>query len=70
MWQRSHPVSEWMVQKLEPLAGDTILELSPGLADTGFTTAHLVGETGRVIITDFAPEIIDTYSHVSSNIQK
>jgi 16S rRNA C967 or C1407 C5-methylase (RsmB/RsmF family) len=30
MWQRSHPVSEWMVQKLDPQSGDTVLELSAG----------------------------------------
>jgi ubiquinone/menaquinone biosynthesis C-methylase UbiE len=28
------------------------------LGDTGFMTARLVGETGRVIITDFAPEMV------------
>jgi SAM-dependent methyltransferase len=58
MWQRSHPVSEWMVRKLDPQPGDTVLELAAGLADTGFMAAHLVGETGRVIITDFAPQML------------
>src|SRR5215211_6959521 len=55
IWQNSHPVSEWMIRKLDPQPGDTVLELAAGLADTGFMAAHLVGETGRVIITDFAP---------------
>ena len=59
MWQRSHPVSEWMIRKLDPRPGDTVLELAAGLADTGFMTARLVGETGRVIITDFAAEMLD-----------
>jgi SAM-dependent methyltransferase len=58
MWQRSHPVSEWMIRKLDPQPGDTVLELAAGLADTGFMAAHLVGEIGRVIITDFAPEMV------------
>jgi ubiquinone/menaquinone biosynthesis C-methylase UbiE len=58
MWQRSHPVSEWMIRKLDPQPGDTVLELAAGLADTGFMAAHLVGETGRAIITDFAPEMV------------
>jgi ubiquinone/menaquinone biosynthesis C-methylase UbiE len=58
MWQRSHPVSEWMIRKLDPQPGDTVLELAAGLADTGFMAAHLMGETGRVIITDFAPEMV------------
>src|SRR5919199_2873229 len=58
MWQRSHPVSEWMIRKLDPQPGDTVLELAAGVADTGFMAARLVGETGRVIVTDFAPEML------------
>ena len=35
-----------------------MLELAAGVGDTGFMAARLVGETGRVIITDFAPEMV------------
>ena len=35
-----------------------MLELAAGLGDTGFMAARLVGEAGRVIVTDFAPEMI------------
>ena len=35
-----------------------MLELAAALADTGFMAAPLVGETGRVIVTDFAPEMV------------
>ena len=35
-----------------------MLELAAGLGDTGLIAARLVGETGRVIITDFAPEMV------------
>jgi SAM-dependent methyltransferase len=58
LWRISHPVGEWMIRKLDPQPGDTVLELAAGLADTGFMAAPLVGETGRVIITDFAPEMV------------
>src|ERR671915_1210032 len=58
LWKASRPVSEWMVRKLDPQPGDTVLELAAGLADTGLMTARLVGESGRVIITDFAPEMV------------
>lgn len=54
----THPVSEWMIRKLAPQPGDTVLELAAGLADTGFMAARLVGETGRLIATDFAPEMV------------
>src|SRR5918992_6319221 len=47
-----------MIRRLDPQPGDTVLELAAGLADTGLMTARLVGETGRVIITDFAPEMV------------
>jgi SAM-dependent methyltransferase len=58
IWRSSRPVSEWMVRKLDPHPGDTVLELAAGLGDTGLMAARLVGETGRVIITDFAPEML------------
>ena len=47
-----------MVRKLDPQPGDTLLELAAGLGDTGLMAARLVGEAGRVIITDFAPEMV------------
>jgi SAM-dependent methyltransferase len=57
--ESTRPVSEWMVRKLDPQPGDTVLELAAGLGDTGLMTARLVGERGRVIITDFSPEMVD-----------
>ena len=58
LWRASRPVSEWMIRKLDPQSGDTVLELAAGLADTGFMAARLVGEAGRVIVTDFTPEML------------
>jgi SAM-dependent methyltransferase len=58
LWKISRPVSEWMIRRLDPQPGDTVLELAAGLGDTGFMAARLVGESGRVIITDFAPEMV------------
>lgn len=58
LWKASRPVSEWMVRRLDPQPGDTVLELAAGLGDTGFMAARVVGESGHVIITDFAPEMI------------
>src|SRR5918912_1414818 len=57
-WKASRPVSEWMVRKLDPHSGDTVLELAAGLADTGLMAARLVGESGSVIVTDFTPEMV------------
>jgi ubiquinone/menaquinone biosynthesis C-methylase UbiE len=47
-----------MIRRLDPQPGDTVLELAAGLGDTGLRAARLVGGSGRVIITDFAPEMI------------
>jgi SAM-dependent methyltransferase len=58
LWKASRPISEWMVRKLDPQPGDTVLELAAGLADTGLMAARLVGEAGRVIVTDFTPEML------------
>ena len=58
LWKASRPVSDWIVRRLDPKPGDTVLELAAGLADTGLMAARLVGESGRVIVTDFTPEMV------------
>ena len=58
LWKVSRPVSDWMVRKLDPQPGDTVLELAAGLADTGLMAARLVGEAGRVMVTDFTLEML------------
>jgi len=58
LWESSRPVSEWLIRRLDPQPGATVLELAAGLGDTGVEAARVVGESGRVIITDFAPEMV------------
>jgi transposase len=52
LWKSSHPVSEWMVRKLDPQPGDTVLELAAGLGDTGCIAARLVGESVELAYVD------------------
>jgi SAM-dependent methyltransferase len=47
-----------MIRRLDPQPGDTVLELAAGVGDTGLRAAHRVGRSGRVIITDSAPEMV------------
>src|SRR5215204_5465884 len=47
IWQNSHPVSEWMIRKLDPQPGDTVLELAAGLADTGRRGPPAGARSGR-----------------------
>jgi SAM-dependent methyltransferase len=58
IWESSRPVSEWMIRRLDPQPGDTVLELAAGVGDTGLRTARSVGRSGRVIITDSAPQMV------------
>ena len=58
IWESSRPVTEWMIRRLDPQPGDTVLEVAAGLGDTGLRTAHSVGRSGRLLITDFAPEMV------------
>ena len=53
------PVREWLVRELAPKPGDTVLELGAGPGDTGFTAAAIVGERGRLVSTDFSPDMVD-----------
>jgi ubiquinone/menaquinone biosynthesis C-methylase UbiE len=58
LWESSRPVAEWLISKLDPQPGDTMLELAAGSGETGFLAAKLIGETGRLISTDFAPAMV------------
>ncbi len=53
------PVRTWLVTELAPRPGDTVLELSAGPGDTGFAAAEIVGEQGRLLSTDFSPEMVE-----------
>ncbi len=53
------PVRGWLLSELAPRAGETVLELGAGPGDTGFEAAAMVGEGGRLISTDFSPEMVE-----------
>jgi len=59
IWEASRPVGEWMVDRLDPKPGQTILELAAGPGITGFGAARLVGESGKLISTDFSPQMVE-----------
>ena len=58
LWQDSHAVGTWLVERLAPQPGATILELAAGVGDTGLLAAQWVGPSGMVVITDFATEMV------------
>lgn len=52
-------VSERLVALLDPRPGETILELAAGPGDTGLLAARSLGPGGRLVSTDFAPEMVE-----------
>jgi hypothetical protein len=53
------PVRTWLVRELAPRPGDRVLELCAGPGETGFAAAEIVGERGRLLSTDFSPEMVE-----------
>jgi SAM-dependent methyltransferase len=52
-------VSDWLADRADPRPGQTFLEVAAGAGDLGLQVAERVGREGRVISTDFAPEMVD-----------
>src|SRR5215210_289217 len=59
MTETAREVSEWLIAKLDPQPGQTILELAAGLGGTGFEVARKL-EGGRLISTDLAPGMVES----------
>jgi ubiquinone/menaquinone biosynthesis C-methylase UbiE len=55
----SKEITEWLVEKLDPRPGQTILELAAGPGDTGFAAARAIGDHGRLISTDLSPAMVE-----------
>ena len=52
-------VNDRLLDRVDPKPGQTVLEIAAGPGELGFQVAERVGEEGRVISTDFAPEMLD-----------
>ena len=59
MTDQTGEVNDWLTDKVDPQPGQTILEIAAGAGDLGLGIAERVGEQGRVLSTDFAPEMVD-----------
>jgi ubiquinone/menaquinone biosynthesis C-methylase UbiE len=51
-------VSEWLVERLAPAPGETILELAAGTGETGFLAAPLLQPGGTLITSDSSPAML------------
>ncbi len=52
-------LNDWLVERVDPQPGQTILDVAAGTGDLGFAAAKRVGDDGRLICTDFAPAMIE-----------
>ena len=52
-------INEWLVDQVDPQPGQTILDIAAGTGDLGFLAAERVGESGKVLCTDFSPEMVE-----------
>ena len=57
--EQNAPVRDALLERLDPQPGQTILELAAGIGDVGYAAAARVGDGGRLISTDFAPEMVE-----------
>lgn len=55
----SEPVSQWMIEAIEPQPGQRVLELAAGLGETGFRVAELVAPMGGVITSDQSEAMLE-----------
>jgi ubiquinone/menaquinone biosynthesis C-methylase UbiE len=66
-WERRRPwmmeitarVNEWLANHADPQAGQTVLDIAAGPGDLGLAIAERVGDSGHVIATDFAAEMVE-----------
>jgi ubiquinone/menaquinone biosynthesis C-methylase UbiE len=66
--QKSAPVSEWLVNAIDPKPGERVLELAAGPGETGFMVAQRLGPEGRLLCTDQAPEMLEVARRRASEL--
>ena len=56
----ARPVTTTMLERAAVQAGDRVLDLASGTGVAGLAAAPLVGGEGRVILSDFAPSMVES----------
>src|SRR5262245_32141362 len=57
--ESTREIAEWLVDRLDPRPGQTILELAAGTGETGFLAAARLGEGGRLVSSDRSPNMVE-----------
>ncbi|HEY3922208.1 MAG TPA: methyltransferase domain-containing protein [Gaiellaceae bacterium] len=56
LWESTREISEWLVDRLDPRPGETILDLAAGTGETGFLAAQ---RGARLITSDLSTSMIE-----------
>ncbi|HXE44757.1 MAG TPA: methyltransferase domain-containing protein [Conexibacter sp.] len=56
------PVSQWLVQAIDPQPGERVLELAAGVGETGFLAAELIAPGGGTLICSDGAEAMLTHA--------
>jgi len=65
LWDSTRTVSEWLVDRLDPRPGQTVLDLAAGTGETGFLVAPRLGREGRLITSDLSPSMLEAAERVA-----
>ncbi|MGE5281695.1 MAG: class I SAM-dependent methyltransferase [Chloroflexota bacterium] len=60
-------VNDWLLERAAPQAGQTVIDIAAGPGDLGFQAAARVGSEGRVLSTDFAPEMVEVARRIAAS---
>jgi SAM-dependent methyltransferase len=60
-------VVDRLIERANPQPGQTVLDVAAGSGGLGHRISNLVGQTGQVISTDFAPEMVESARRLGSS---
>lgn len=68
LWRATQPVSEWLVDRLDPQPGQVVLDLAAGVGETGFLAAPRLEPGGRLISSDRSPAMVEAARRVAATV--
>ena len=66
LFESTRTVSEWLVERLAPQPGQTILDVAAGTGETGFLVSAALGPRGRLIVSDRSPHMVEAAERLAS----